>query len=92
MSMSSASIDSPASASTIAGKPNATAMSAPARADRSRAMRSRTASSLLKRSAFNEFRYSFSDFDSTRFGEAQGTVKVAVATRGLPRASSQLIS
>ena len=36
-----------------------------------------------------EFRYSLKDLDSTRFGESAGTSKVAVATRGLPRASSQ---
>ena len=55
-------------------------------------MHARTASSLSKREALNELRYSFSDLDSTRFGELAGTLIVAVATRGLPRPSSQLSS
>src|SRR6056297_3889876 len=36
-----------------------------------------------------EFRYSLSDFDSTRLGEEAGMTSRAAATRGLPPGSSQ---
>lgn len=92
MAISSASIDSPSPTASIGGNPNSTDTSAPARVDRSVAMRARTASALLKRVALSELRYNLSDLDSINAGDSHGTCKVAVATHGLPCASSQLSS
>ncbi|CPO53151.1 Uncharacterised protein [Bordetella pertussis] len=70
------------------GLMNSSPTGAPAAAARSRSRRSRSACAFGSRVWLNEFRYSLNDLDSTMLGLSAGKLKVAMATRGLPRASS----